>query len=577
MIRTSFLLFLLACSQSPAAPSIAGLEADRARYAPGDSVHVRVYLRSPHPEGALLVRWYHLDSLLSSASITVRPSRSDSSPSAVLHWKAPETDFEGYLLRVALRRHGKEVETATIAVDVSSRWSRYPRYGFVSSYPSMSPDAIRRVVDRLARLHINGVQFYDWQYQHHRPLKGTAERPATRWKDIANRDVAFATVKGYIDAMHARGMTAMAYNLLYGAYPGGARDGVDTASWALYKDPDRASRFMYTLPAGWAGNLYFMNPADTAWQNYVCRAEGEVFRALPFDGWHVDQVGDNGPMYDARGRPCSVKAGFAPFLARARAALNVPLVMNAVNQYGQQEIASSPVEFLYSEVWDCAATYRDLMDVVRQNRSLSGGRGSSVLAAYVNYDLSGRPGMFNTPGVLLADAVIMASGAAHLELGEHMLAHEYFPNNNLRMSAELAAKLTSYYDFLVAYESLLRGEGAADRPALLADTALFSPSGRSGAAWVFARECRGRTVYQLINLNGITSLEWRDRAGLQAAPAVRQGDRLELLSERAVTKIWLASPDFDGGMPRSLPFARSGGRISVAIPRLEYWDMLVVE
>jgi len=62
--------------------------------------------------------------------------------------------------------------------------------------------------------------------------------------------------------------------------------------------------------------------------------------------------------------------------------------------------------------------------------------------------------------------VIVAFGGDHLELGEHMLAQEYFPNENLAMRADLKDALVHYYDFLVAYQNLLRGGGAFDSPAV---------------------------------------------------------------------------------------------------------------
>src|SRR5690606_2636345 len=87
--------------------------------------------------------------------------------------------------------------------------------------------------------------------------------------------------------------------------------------------------------------------------------------------------------------------------------------------------------------------------------------------AYVNYDLADNSGHFNTPSVLMADAVIFAFGGAHLELGEHMLGKEYFPNNNLTMGDDLKRMLVSYYDFLVAYQNLLRDGGTFNSPTLV--------------------------------------------------------------------------------------------------------------
>lgn len=71
----------------------------------------------------------------------------------------------------------------------------------------------------------------------------------------------------------------------------------------------------------------------------------------------------------------------------------------------------------------------------------------------MNYDLANNKGYFNTPSVLMTNSVIFAFGGAHLELGEHMLGKEYFPNNNLSMKDDLKNSLVNYYDFLVAYQN----------------------------------------------------------------------------------------------------------------------------
>ena len=54
----------------------------------------------------------------------------------------------------------------------------------------------------------------------------------------------------------------------------------------------------------------------------------------------------------------------------------------------------------------------------------------------MNYNRADNTGEFNTPGVLLTDAVMFALGGSHLELGDHMLCKEYFPNDNLEMDEE---------------------------------------------------------------------------------------------------------------------------------------------
>ena len=61
-------------------------------------------------------------------------------------WTPPSTDFTGYLADVyRTRDDGTQVILGTIGVDVSSDWTRFPRYGFVATFddsklqPGVSP------------------------------------------------------------------------------------------------------------------------------------------------------------------------------------------------------------------------------------------------------------------------------------------------------------------------------------------------------------------------------------------------------------------------------------------------------
>ena len=102
------------------------------------------------------------------------------------------------------------------------------------------------IISRLNRFHINGLQFYDWHYKHHMPLKGTPENPAPTWKDIANRTNYFSTIEYYIEAAHNHNMKTMCYNLLYGALDNAESDGV-SEQWYLFKDANVPGYRAHTL------------------------------------------------------------------------------------------------------------------------------------------------------------------------------------------------------------------------------------------------------------------------------------------------------------------------------------------
>ena len=180
----------------------------------------------------------------------------------------------------------------------------------------------------------------------------------------------------------------------------------------------------------------------------------------------------------------------------------------------------------------------------------------------------------------MTNAVIFAFGGSHLELGEHMLAKEYFPNNNLAMKDDLKKSLTNYYDFLVAYQNLLRDGGTFN------DVSVSSIDGKiSIAKWPASQgyvACLGKKVgssqvIHLINFKDSKTTNWRDNTGIQVAPALIKDAKLVLTSDAAVKKIWVASPDIIGGASRSINFAQNGNKVSFILPELKYWSMMVVE
>lgn len=83
-------------------------------------------------------------------------------------------------------------------------------------------------------------------------------------------------------------------------------------------------------------------------------------------------------------------------------------------------IATSTSDFLYSEVWSPSDSYFDLANIIKQNNVLSNNSKNTVLVA-MNYDLANNKGFFNTPSILMTNAVIFAFGGAHLGGRTHAL------------------------------------------------------------------------------------------------------------------------------------------------------------
>ncbi len=261
------------------------------------------------------------------------------------------------------------------------------------------------------------------------------------------------------------------------------------------------------------------------------------------------------------------------------------LLFNAVAGYGQDKIAPAQVDFLYAEIWGARSgdnenmSYADLISEMNDNLSKTNYQKNIVLAAYMNYDVQSS-GFVNKPGILLADAAIFAWGGAHLELGEHYLISEYFPKNNLQMRADLGKALINYYDFAVAYQNLLRDGGTFQTPNVsFVNSPIVAENwpAAKGKVATIGKKVNGKDIVHLINFADATTMVWRDNKGTQAEPKLISSPIVDIQVTGTPSKVWFASPDIDGGVAKMLAFTQTGNKITVTLPSLKYWDMVVIE
>lgn len=569
-------LILVNCSNSdnntPVAPvtpvetiTSVTIRTNKAKYNPGEAVVLSI---DKLPKNST-VRYKYLNTILSEQPLTTTS----------WNWTPPSQDYKGYMVEVYSTTNSVETILGTTGVDVSSDWTKFPRYGFLSNFGNITDSQISSTLENLKDYHINSLQFYDWGNKHHLPLKMNGNSPASTWLDIAGRSILFNTVKTYIDKAHSVNIASMSYNLLYGAWNDYSADGVSN-QWFLYNDQYHVTVNKHVLPSSWQSDILVTNPGNTSWQNYIFDKTNSIYQNLNFDGWHLDQLGDRNNVYDYNGNLTRLNETFGPFLQNLKQRFSTKKhILNAVAQYGQSNILTSPVDVAYTEVW-AKDSYKDLADIIQENNTLSSDRLNTVLAAYMNYDKANNTGFFNTPGVLLTDAVIFAFGGSHLELGEHMLAKEYFPNNNLQMNGELKKSLYEYYDFLVGYQNLLRDGGAFNSPVVTSGDGKVNlrnwPPAYSNVS-VVGKRIGNKQVIHLINFSNATGLNWRDTNGEQTTPISKSDFILNLQNSQTVTKVWYASPDFDGGASKALSFNQVGNNLVFKVPLLQYWGMIVIE
>jgi dextranase len=564
IVITVSIVFLLFSVQGNAQDWIS---TDKAVYYPGDSVSF--FVKRVLPTGTR-VRYTHLGAQVGDGLVFQGKWK----------WLPPMEDFAGYLAELYQPQPGGGKKSlGSIAVDVSSDWGHFPRYGFLSWYSKMPKEKTAGIISRLERFHINGLQFYDWQFKHQKPLGLKDGKPIGHWKDIGDRDNYFTTVKQFIRQAHAHGMKTMSYNLIYGALNDAAADGVKD-EWYLYQDSQHREKEIFRLPEPFTSPIYLLDPSNPGWQEYIAAQNQTLYSVLDFNGYHIDQLGNRDKrLYTYAGKEIGLPATFRSFIeAMKKAAPSKSLAMNSVNQYGQEGIAASPATFLYTEIWPPDTTFADMVHIILQNDSLSGNTKKTVLAAYMDYRLADHKGFFNTAGILLADACIFAFGGSHLELGDHMLDKEYFPQDSLKMKPGLMAPLLSYYDFSVAYQNLLRGGGERFDPgAHIAGHRSTGWPPAEGAIAVTGLRAKGFTVLQLLNFTDATTMDWQDNKGVQQEPKTMRGLAVSFPYNHPVKKLWWASPDTGHGVPATLPFSQKDGQISVVVPQLKYWDMIVVE
>ncbi len=593
------------------------LTTDKVRYEPESTV--RFTSKYLLPDNAK-VRYLHGNTVVKTDEIGGKQSWS---------WKVPAQNFTGYLAEIYVTDGIAEQTLATIGVDVSTEWGRFPRYGFVSHYGSdKTVEQVKKEVDMLNRYHMTGIQFYDWQWQHHKLIP----EGASQWKDVGLRDVFKSSIENYITKLHEVGSKCMFYDLLYGVTGNivdgkpetpanlDGKDGISSDwGWIDLHANDKGGYDLHQVqyPLGSWPSIYVMNPGNQDWVNYLSKEIKKVYQHLKFDGYHIDQLGrqreayytnlqskteDGQKVYTGGDRRDThdFEGYYANFINRMKSdSKDKSLVMNAVSNFGGSKIVGTGnVEFGYNEMWSADDYLWNYRKIIQDNRRNNGKNTFNTVFAAYQHCRNGKEGQFRTSSALFGNATIFALGGSRIELsGDHMLYTEYFPDNKRRMSNELQKSIIHYYDFLVAYENYLR-DGNAET------SVNMTMEGVNVAAWDFSEPdptkekaedqtigpkpysvntystTKGNvTAIQLLNYSNFSrdNFNIRDIKETMPEPNVLLNKKIVLDDAAPVSRIWVASPDCFGGAPQEVVFTQNNGKVTFTLPSLEYWTMVVVE
>lgn len=462
----------------------------------------------------------------------------------LLTFQPGQTAPAGYGVDLTLT--GPSIPTALscqTAFDVLETWTQFPRYGFLSDFSPARLDS-SATLEQLNCFHLNGLQFYDWQYRH-----DSLVPPQDEFTDPLGRPLSLKITQDLIAAAHQHNIQAMPYLAIYAASAAFWKSHPD---WALYDQEH------HLIPFG-DDFLGIMNPeAGGLWANHLLAECKRVLAQLPFDGLHIDQYGDPKTGFDVQGRPVDLPLAFADFIrAAVQQHPQMPVLFNAVGNWPIDSLAKAPVAFNYIEIWPPKTAYTDVAEIVRNARRLSGEK-PVVIALY----LPAARQVNNR----LADAMIFSAGGTRIELGENgrLLSDPYFPKHEA-IDPDFSEQLRRQIELIVRYSDWISP--------LLPESPLPAVQGPEGLAYFFRKTAKGCSL-SLVNLTAKQPLQWNEA---HATPQPMHDFELTLALKEPVKAVWLVTPDAAELAAQALQFESVSGQLKIRVPALEIWDVLLIE
>lgn len=399
-------------------------------------------------------------------------------------WAANKEDYRGYVATIELYDAGNRiVARKTTGIDVSSDWTKFPRYASLTNFSDnsqTSADNVTANVSTLNKYHINAAMYYDAYYRPQNPF------PSTKFKTWVGDEINTDLIKKSINLQHQYGQSALLYNMI-NATTGNSSDSdtnmSDTDLFGTKTKADgtsmvnsrmgifRTSDRVNTSDQGdGKANTYdlkgdqqtfnmlgsfndrddvdhkvqsYYNPFSKDWQKYIGNIMNSALNKLGFDGWQGDTIGDQEKVvsYENRGTnkdSFNVSTGYGTFANAMKdgALKGKKFGINTVGGQGQKSMDSSKADFQYSEMWpwdwdDNTATgninsahdtYAALARVV--DNTMQADKQSLIVPAYMyrQWSKSGDSTIsktFNDNSILLKDASIFAAGGDSMEMSDN--------------------------------------------------------------------------------------------------------------------------------------------------------------
>jgi dextranase len=521
-------------------------------FPPGEIVTFSIEIESSAPENIpLQIYIYHLSDqpIILEQLLRIIPG----SQTIQIEWKPPEKQA-GYSARLVIRPSDKTaLLQASTAFDVLSNWTDFPRYGFLSDFSASRSDP-ETALKKLTRFHINGLQFYDWQFRHDQLLAPTEE-----YIDPLGRTMSLATIRKLVDAAHQYGMAAMPYLAIYAASADFWRAHTD---WALYDEAQKAIAFGDNF-------LGLMNPSkDSPWSQHLLAEGTRALQGIAFDGLHIDQYGDPKNAWNADHTSVNLPQAFVDFIQSAsNQHPDQTILFNAVGNWPIEALSESAVDFMYIEVWPPDLEYLRLAEIVLNAVSRSCGK-AVVIALYLPAN--------HPANNLLADAVILACGGTRIELGEdaRLLSDPYFPKHE-EVSPGLYTALRLLSDFTVRNGEWLRPYNLSTTEKETWKESELNPAFISvdGAVMTVARRYPKSLTIQLVNFTGLDPHQHWDESHSTSTPQENISIRVQMSSQPS--QVFWDCPE-QVNCSQVLNFEYSSGILSFQIPQINFTGLVSI-
>ena len=148
------------------------------------------------------------------------------------------------------------------------------------------------------------------------------------------------------------------------------------------------------------------------------------------------------------------------------------------------------------------------------------------------------------------------------------------------MRGELKIAMIHYYDFLTAYQNLLREDGewfGVDVTTTTGDVVFNQWGPVRGQIATVGKRFATCDVIHLLSYRNATHLDWCDTNANQGEPDLLESLSVSFAVKQNPKSVWVASPDVKDGVAIPLEYEYTGGKVTITLPALKYWDMVVVE